>query len=103
MLLQEFIDRTRFCPSAEEYRKIEEAYNDFDGDKDKFCAYWKRHKGILVTSFRMSKKISEQKITISTLKRNIENYAEELAKLKSELRAARALNEEIRSKIQSIL
>lgn len=37
MMMSEFIDRTGFEPTAKEYTKIEEAYYDFDGDKDAFC------------------------------------------------------------------
>ena len=37
MLMSEFIDRTGFAPTYEEYRKIEESYYSFDGDKDAFC------------------------------------------------------------------
>lgn len=37
MMMSEFIDRTSFEPTAKEYAKIEEAYYDFDGDKDAFC------------------------------------------------------------------
>ena len=37
MMMSEFIDRTGFEPTAKEYAKIEEAYYDFDGDKDAFC------------------------------------------------------------------
>ena len=34
MMISEFIERTGFQPTAEEYAKIEEAYYDFDGDKN---------------------------------------------------------------------
>ena len=37
MMLSEFIERTGFHPLAFEYEKIEEAYYNFDGDKDAFC------------------------------------------------------------------
>lgn len=37
MMLSEFIKRTGFEPTADEYQKIEEAYYNFDGDKDDFC------------------------------------------------------------------
>lgn len=37
MMMSEFIDRTGFEPTASEYAKIEEAYYDFNGDKDAFC------------------------------------------------------------------
>lgn len=37
MMMSEFIERTGFAPTYAEYQKIEEAYYDFDGDKDAFC------------------------------------------------------------------
>ena len=40
MLISEFIDRTGYQPTAEEYAEIEQAYYVFDGDKDKFCRAW---------------------------------------------------------------
>lgn len=38
--MSEFIDRTGYQPTAEEYAEIEQAYNVFQGDKDKFCRAW---------------------------------------------------------------
>lgn len=40
MLVSEFIDRTGYRPSAEEYADIEQAYYVFDGDKDVYCRAW---------------------------------------------------------------
>lgn len=40
MLVSEFIDRTGYQPTAEEYADIEQAYYVFDGDKDAFCRAW---------------------------------------------------------------
>ena len=37
MMMSEFIKRTGFQPLPFEYAKIEEAYYNFDGDKDAFC------------------------------------------------------------------
>lgn len=37
MLMSEFIERTGFTPTYEEYQEIEEAYYNFDGNKDAFC------------------------------------------------------------------
>lgn len=37
MMLLEFVKRTGFEPTPAEYAKIEEAYNNFDGDKNAFC------------------------------------------------------------------
>ena len=40
MLVSEFIDRTGYQPTADEYAEIEQAYYVFDGDKDAFCRAW---------------------------------------------------------------
>lgn len=37
MMISEFIERTGFEPTAEEYLEIEEKYCNFDGDRDAFC------------------------------------------------------------------
>lgn len=37
MMMSEFIERTGFEPTSDEYSRIEEAYYNFDGDKDAFC------------------------------------------------------------------
>jgi hypothetical protein len=37
MMMSEFIERTGFQPTYNEYQKIEEAYYDFAGDKNEFC------------------------------------------------------------------
>lgn len=42
MLISEFIARTGYQPTAAEYAVIENEYNNFNGDKDKFCRAWKR-------------------------------------------------------------
>ena len=42
MLVQEFIDRTGYKPTAEEYAEIEQAYYVFKGDKDAFCRAWSK-------------------------------------------------------------
>ena len=42
MLVSEFIDRTGYRPTAEEYADIEEAYYVFNGNKDAFCRAWSK-------------------------------------------------------------
>ncbi|WP_050619044.1 hypothetical protein [Intestinimonas massiliensis (ex Afouda et al. 2020)] len=37
MMMSEFVERTGFQPTADEYDQIESAYYAFDGDKDAFC------------------------------------------------------------------
>ena len=52
MMMSEFIDRTGFEPTAKEYAKIEEAYYDFDGDKDAFCKAFVKDGGARGSSAR---------------------------------------------------
>lgn len=40
MLVSEFIERTGYQPTAEEYETIERAYMRFVGNKDEFCKEW---------------------------------------------------------------
>ena len=42
MMISEFIERTGYEPSYEEYRIIEESYYEFEGNKDEFCRWWKK-------------------------------------------------------------
>lgn len=45
MMMSEFIERTGFEPTAEEYAKIEHAYYDFDGEKNDFCKAFVAERG----------------------------------------------------------
>lgn len=44
-MLEEFEKRTGYFPTMEEYAAIEEAYMQFDGDKDAFCKAYKKNEG----------------------------------------------------------
>lgn len=63
MLVSEFIDRTGYQPSADEYAEIEQAYYVFEGDKDKFCKAWVKanpHKaGKLWAAIKEQKRLSK--------------------------------------------
>ncbi|MBQ3442220.1 MAG: hypothetical protein IJG33_03130 [Selenomonadaceae bacterium] len=41
MMKIEFVKRTGYKPTAEEYKAIEAQYYDFDGDKNTFCRNWR--------------------------------------------------------------
>ena len=47
MMMSEFIERTGFTPTADEYEQIEDAYYNFDGDKEAFCMAFVRYGGEL--------------------------------------------------------
>ena len=63
MLVSEFIDRTGYQPTAEEYAEIEQAYNHFHGDKDQFCRAWSKanpHKaGTLWAAIKEQERLSK--------------------------------------------
>lgn len=63
MLVSEFIDRTGYQPTAEEYAGIEQAYYVFEGDKDAFCRAWCRanpHKtGTLWAAIKQQQRIGK--------------------------------------------
>ena len=64
MMKQEFIERTKFNPSDEEYHYIEESYYDSDCiDKNEFCKQWlkdvKSGKWLMELKFR--KLLDQQK------------------------------------------
>ncbi len=46
MMKSEFIERTGFEPTEDEYREIEQEYMGCDIDKDQFCKEWKKNGGI---------------------------------------------------------
>lgn len=46
MMMSEFIERTGFEPTAEEYEIIEEEYMGGADDKDTFCKNWKKNGGV---------------------------------------------------------
>lgn len=42
MLISEFVERTGYQPTAEEYAEIEKEYMHSSNEKDDFCRLWKR-------------------------------------------------------------
>lgn len=64
MLKSEFVQRTGFIPSDQEYHYIEEAYYEFDGDKDAFCRRWKNavREGWWAKELRFREEMDRQKV-----------------------------------------
>ena len=89
MMLSEFVERTGFEPMAAEYAKIEEAYYDFDGDKDAFCKAFvkgdgekKVYQARTAEIERLNGKILEMD---KTAKRDGAEYEKRLADLQAKL------------------
>lgn len=71
MMISEFIERTGFEPTAAEYEKIEDAYYNFDGNKDEFCKAWKKNGGIEQTCRDRAKKIEQLQSQIGELEKDL--------------------------------
>lgn len=59
MMINEFIERTGFEPTGEEYREIEEEYMACNDDKDTFCKNWKKNGGIQRLTRLRARKIEQ--------------------------------------------
>ena len=89
MMMSEFIERTGFQPLPFEYAKIEEAYYNFDGDKDAFCRAFvkadgekKVYQARAAEIDRLNGKILEMD---RTSKRDSEVYEKRIADLQAQL------------------
>lgn len=94
MMISEFIARTKFEPTAEEYREIEEQYYQFEGDKDKFCRSWVRHGGIQRLSRERVRKIEALQKQLEEMQKKhaeeVQFYEEHEAHLCEQLNNTRA-------------
>lgn len=96
MLQSEFIERTGFMPTWDEYKAIEELYYSFEGDKDAFCAYFKAHqtsamhkvRAIACASFAKERErlMNEKCKKINELRHSLESKRLEDERTISELR-----------------
>lgn len=69
MMRSEFIERTGFEPTADEYAQINQEYMGCDIDKDQFCKEWKKNGGIQrLTRMRVSR-IEELEHELETVRR----------------------------------
>lgn len=106
MMMSEFIARTKFEPTAEEYNKIEEEYYNFDGDKDKFCRSWVRHGGIQRLSRERVRKIEELQKQIEEIHKKhaeeVQFYEEYEARLCEQLNNTRAEKKAALDKLSAI-
>lgn len=87
MMMSEFIERTGYEPSYEEYHYIEESYYEFPGNKDEFCKQWKKDKkdghwaremALMVAADQMKadyeKKLEEQEDSLVFYRKQFEQY-----------------------------
>lgn len=74
MMMSEFIDRTGFEPTYEEYAEIEEAYYAFNGNKDEFCKHFVENNGEKKVYAARAQKIAELRSRIVEMEKK--NQAE---------------------------
>lgn len=89
MMMSEFIDRTGFTPTYEEYREIEEAYYNFGGNKDAFCNAFVDGEGEKKVCALRAEKIERLKSQLLESDRTIKEltikYEQKLQRLQLEL------------------
>lgn len=86
MMKSEFMERTGFEPTDEEYKEIEEEYYHFDGNKDEFCREWVKQNGIRRLTRNRALKIGELKNQISRMVTEMENARKKAEKEVENLR-----------------
>lgn len=89
MMMNEFVERTGFEPTMEEYREIEEAYYNFDGDKNAFCKHWVETVGIKGICKARAEKIAKLRSTMleteKDLMKTIAEKEQQIARLEEKL------------------
>lgn len=92
MMMSEFIERTGFDPTYEEYAAIEEAYYNFSGNKDEFCKQFVEHDGEKKVYASRVQRIAQLKSKIVEMEKD---FMQELQKKEQEVaRLTAALDRE---------
>ena len=107
MMVSEFIERTKFEPTAAEYAEIEAEYMGCDIDKDKFCKEWVKNGGIQRLSRIRARRIEELETQLATLQNQSDKRETELCievnNARKERDQARAELEDLKRDIKRIL
>ena len=87
MMMSEFIERTGYEPTYEEYHYIEESYYEFPGNKDEYCKHWLKDKrdghwaremALMMAADQMKAeyeaKLAEQEDNLVFYRKQMENY-----------------------------
>ena len=89
MMISEFIERTSFEPTASEYAKIEEAYYNFNGNKDEFCKAFMKNDGEKKIYKARAEEIAQLKSQLVEMekqhKAEMEAHEKQIAELNAEL------------------
>lgn len=91
MMMSEFIERTKFEPTAAEYAEIETEYMGCDIDKDKFCKEWVKNGGIQRLSRIRARRIEELKNQLASQQKRSEEYELELNQALTRVRREREM------------
>ena len=116
MMRSEFIERTGFDPTADEYAEIEAQYMESDLDKDKWCAKWKKDGNItryanqrryLIEDLVQKLKKSDRDLDLMTSSRDynanlVKEYRDEVFRLKQVISELEHDRDTYRGKLQSI-
>lgn len=89
MMISEFIERTGFEPTYEEYAEIEEAYYNFSGNKDEFCKQFVEQDGEKKVCASRVQRIAQLKSKIVDMEKDFmqefQKKEQEVARLTAEL------------------
>lgn len=106
MMMSEFIERTGFEPTAEEYRDIESEYMGCNVHKDIFCKQWKCNGGIQRLSRMRVRRIEELEQRLATVQAQDDKREAEFCRrcndLHSQLEQTRAERDAAVSKLDAI-
>lgn len=84
MTIEEFEIRTGYHPSDMEYRCIEKAYMNYDGDKDSFCIAYKTNADGLAARIQ-NQANTRMNMLVLRQQEELEKKDEEITKLKAQL------------------
>jgi len=87
MMLQEFIDRTGFEPTDEEYSQIEQEYYRFDGNKDAYCKQFVENGGAARYAKARAERIRQLDGRILEMEHDARLYQKQLQNRIAELEA----------------
>ena len=104
MMMSEFIERTGYEPSYEEYHYIEESYYDFPGNKDEFCKQWKKDQkdGHWQRELNLMKMMDQMKSRYEEKLKEQEDNLKFYRRQMDLLREARAQRDEAQNKLARI-
>ena len=85
MMRSEFIERTKFEPTCDEYYEIEQEYMGCDVDKDQFCKQWLKAGGVQRLSRMRARRIEELKNDNNELCRQLDEAQERIKRLMAQL------------------